>query len=208
MADDQGSGPLSATKVFDKDGDLVLEIGTPTTAFKVCSRALSRNSDFFRCLLTGPWLEATQKDPVTGEWRVQLPDDEPEPMAIFLAIVHSKFDEVPVELAHGLLYQVTETANKFDMAHLLRPWVPRWISRYEKSARHVMDEKIDKTLYFTWELGSVKPFTMALYFISSGSCLNEDGRVVEHHDERLVGEFEHPEAENIEGEFHGGGGRS
>jgi hypothetical protein len=114
--------------VFDKRGDLVLEIGEEKTQCLVCSRSVARASPVFDTMLFGGFSESK---PASGQWLVRLPDDGIGSFEVFLNIIHGYLDKVPdkfqryVELVE--LYHIVRTADKYDLTHLLRPWAQPWL---------------------------------------------------------------------------------
>ncbi|EJT75358.1 hypothetical protein GGTG_05295 [Gaeumannomyces tritici R3-111a-1] len=82
------AGPIY--KAFDDRGDLQLLVGVAPDQYKfiVCSRTLLRASSVFNTMLNGPW---TEKQLVSGDWVVELPDDDPISLRRVLTLTHGRF---------------------------------------------------------------------------------------------------------------------
>ncbi|KAL2171513.1 hypothetical protein VTG60DRAFT_2681 [Thermothelomyces hinnuleus] len=97
---------------MDVDGDLVLRVGSElgkAQDFRVCSATMRRASPIWKAMLFGPWKEAK---PTEGNWRVDLPDDNPWPTSILLAIIHSKFRPVQRVKSLGEMHEILLVADK------------------------------------------------------------------------------------------------
>lgn len=85
---------------------------------KVDSNALSRMSPVFHRMLKGNFAEAR---PSQGEWRVKLPEDNPEDFAIIMDMIHCQYDLTPQTPTLNELYNILVITNKYDMARAVRP---------------------------------------------------------------------------------------
>ncbi|KAK3312458.1 hypothetical protein B0H66DRAFT_399235 [Apodospora peruviana] len=103
---------------IDPDGDLVLSVGFETTfepiEFRVCSSAMTRASPVWKRMLSGQWAESK---PETGEWIVILPEDNPNALETVLEIVHCKLYKSMFSKSTSDLFDITVTANKYDLIH-------------------------------------------------------------------------------------------
>ncbi|KAK3987171.1 hypothetical protein QBC44DRAFT_271454 [Cladorrhinum sp. PSN332] len=118
--------------VADEDGDLILRIGStegtkdPERDFRVCSAAMRRSSPVFKKMLFGPWVESKANATDGGaQWIVHLPEDEPAPFQVLLAIIHGLFSQAKVTKV-GLLYQMMIIVDKYDLFHLITPFAQKW----------------------------------------------------------------------------------
>lgn len=133
-----------AQVIIDPDGDLRLRVGTTecvssepdhehrtATVFVCESKTLSRASPVWKAMLYGPWRESRDSNnPAQGEWVVELPDDKPEPMAMVLNIIHSRFETLPdVQSKDSIpeLYELAVLSDKYDLAKVFRPWAETWL---------------------------------------------------------------------------------
>ena len=112
---------------FDQDGDLYLSVGSGDTAqdMLVDSRALCRSSPVFRKMLTGGFKESK---PDSGEWRVNLPEDEPRIFSILMDMCHCQYDQTPKKPSVSKLHLITKMTDKYDMLQMLRPVAQSWLN--------------------------------------------------------------------------------
>ncbi|KAL8405018.1 hypothetical protein RB594_009776 [Gaeumannomyces avenae] len=132
-------------KAFDDRGDLQLLVGVAPDQYKfiVCSRALSRASPVFSTMLNGPW---TEKQPVSGDWVVELPDDDPTSLRRVLTIIHGRFREVPDTIPLEDLHRLCICVDKYDITEYLRPWAKAWCLSMESK----MDSSIENSARIAW----------------------------------------------------------
>lgn len=175
----------SKTIFFDQDGDLRLLVGCEVDPangqrdFVVCSRTLARATSVFKTMLYGAYKEGKNATDPAKEWLVELPDDGPAPFKILLHIIHAQFDHVPQTIALGPLYDLLVVSQKYDMTHLLRPWVRSWSEPLAQLAKLPGHERL---LWIAWELGTDQIFAnMAINMImecqvdSEGHLLDSEG---------------------------------
>lgn len=173
---------------IDAHGDLHLQVGVtqclpdsteggkghghkPAIVYLVDSRALSRSSSVWRAMLNGAFAESSRPDPTSNEnWTVELPDDDPTPMLIILNIIHNRFDRVPRgadAMSVEAMYDLAVLTDKYDLTHLLLPWVEQWTAFLRESAESLVanhDEPtqlgstLEKLLWIAWELGDADLF--------------------------------------------------
>ncbi|OIW22434.1 hypothetical protein CONLIGDRAFT_638350 [Coniochaeta ligniaria NRRL 30616] len=158
---------------FDPDGELHLEVGSEKVAYVVCPRSLARASPVFKRMLYGGFAEAR---PADGNWRVQLPDDNPEALALLLNIVHGHFDKIPMGMREIELYEATVLTNKYDMTHTLRPWAQHWLKELPKTKREIPAHRI----WIAWEMGDSNLFKTEVDFLQLYCSLNADGDLVDN----------------------------
>ncbi|KAK3389269.1 hypothetical protein B0H63DRAFT_556466 [Podospora didyma] len=89
-----------------------------------------------------------------GEWEVSFPEDNPEAFIILLNIIHSRFALVPKSPSLSQLYDLLVLIDKYDAAHIVRPWVDDWMNA--ASAPIGPDLDIYKAAYVAYELGNEK----------------------------------------------------
>lgn len=201
--------PSRYTLVFDKDGDLLIEVNDGdgqgsweddneempaagdsdskatdlewTYRFRVCSRAMRRASAPWNAMLSGRWREGKPAD--GGEWVVSFDEDQPLPMAILLAIIHGRPDLVPTwnadtRGAREAISGILSTADKYDVVHLLRPFVSFFIPHTEIGSNLIRADNRGTmhTLNIAWHLGAVKlvkTFLRRILFVASKDELDE-----------------------------------
>ncbi|ORY59288.1 uncharacterized protein BCR38DRAFT_67666 [Pseudomassariella vexata] len=169
--------PASRKIVLDPDGDLLLQVGesgcasatgehdlvTPVV-FVSCSKSLSRASAVWKRLLYGGFAES--RGAGSGNWEVQLPDDNIKAMTMVLAIIHGRFELLPpVDGSIGLedLYQLTVLTDKYDLTRLLRPWARSWLQNSQKNKTATLGATpSERRIWIAWELGDRQLFQAAL----------------------------------------------
>ncbi|KAI0192365.1 hypothetical protein EV127DRAFT_46697 [Xylaria flabelliformis] len=182
------SPPLKSS--LDPEGDLCLQVGeSPTTSFIVCSRTLARTSSFWNVLLNGEFKEGKKScsgDDGSERRTIDLPEDDPRPMALLLNIIHSHFDRVPsYEGAMYIwdLYDISVVTDKYDMVHILRPWAAGWLRsiththHLDKRAQlSLREQHCHERLWIYWELGDKANFeNVAKFMLLNSSASTEDG---------------------------------
>lgn len=103
-----------AFKVVDPHGDLRLIVGEERVVFQVCSRTLARSSPVWEAMLYGPFSEGKEQQK-SQDWKVALPDDNPDAMHMILLVVHSmwEWDTWPKgRIAHQTFFCITIIADK------------------------------------------------------------------------------------------------
>jgi hypothetical protein len=147
------------TLEMDRYGDVMLQVGGKTTdsphqrvCFVVCSRTLARVSPVFDRMLFGHFAEPATGKETKAAWVVELPEDEPAAMEVFLNIAHGRFDRIPAVLGIDELYHLTVLTNSYDATPLLGPWAQGWMDFVNDVASDA-DRLMPKMLWISWELG-------------------------------------------------------
>ncbi|KAJ4419908.1 hypothetical protein N0V85_000795 [Neurospora sp. IMI 360204] len=162
---------------IDPKGNLILEALTDESKikkFRVCSRALRRQSPVWERMLFGPWKESKPTD--KKEWVVQLLDDPAHPLEIVLSIIHGKFDGVPPSPSLQTIHQLVVMANKYDITSIARPWCTNWL--HVASNSNLPPTDVVKSLYVAWELGDEHLFALRLEEISLNTEIDSTGRLI------------------------------
>jgi hypothetical protein len=147
----------SSCVVIDPHGDLKLHVGKDEgdetrVTFLVCSRTLARTSTVFDRMLYGCFRESSDKLKADDDWEIDLQDERPATMDIFLNITHSNVAKVPRILSVDELYELTICTNYYDTSHILGFWVDAWVSSVDEIARDA-NALMPKLLWIFWELG-------------------------------------------------------
>ena len=125
------SKPVAASgtvEIFDPRGDVTIIAGPEQVTFRVCSRALARSSPAWAAMLFGPFSEG-QGQQRTADWRVELPDDDPEALRIVLNVAHCRTDRVPEVLLQEAMFKLTVLCDKYDLVALLKPYWKDWVGK-------------------------------------------------------------------------------
>ncbi|KAK8232572.1 hypothetical protein HDK77DRAFT_498648 [Phyllosticta capitalensis] len=178
------------TTRFDDTGDLRLilykqlseEAAPNVFIFIVSSKAMSMACGAWNSMLNGPFKEAQS---TSGDWEIELPEDDPAALAVLLNIVHLRFDLVPDELGFALLLQITVLTDKYDITRLIRPWATSWFQAAQDIAS-TTKSGYEEWLWIAWELGQKNTFeTLAAHLIQTvhvdadGRCLTKAGRLLD-----------------------------
>ena len=160
--------------ILDRHGDIEVKVGGPDdadkTTFVSCSRTLARVSPVFDHMLYGTFAEGRCNQDPQDDWTINLPDDNPVPMKVFLNIAHANFSEVPKDLTVGDLYELVVLTHYYDSTRLLTPWVETWMSSLG-SKQSTPPSDMPKLLWISWEFGRREDVTT----ISRQMLLEFDG---------------------------------
>lgn len=157
---------------FDPDGELYLEVGPEKVVYVVCPRSLARASPVSKRMLYGGFAEAK---PATGDWRVPLPEDNPEALELLLNIIHGHFAEIPDEIDEIELYEAAVLTNKYDLTHIVRPWAQPWLADLKLQ----MDIPAHR-IWIAWELGDQELFISELDDLRLDCSSNAEGDLVDY----------------------------
>lgn len=86
---------------------------------------------------------------------IPLPDDDADALLIVLRIAHLAWREVPESISFDNLADLAVLCDKYDVIHLVRPWLARWQSRprlLETSPGH------EERLFIAWTFGDYISF--------------------------------------------------
>ncbi|KAI0851935.1 hypothetical protein F5Y00DRAFT_203732 [Daldinia vernicosa] len=190
------STPRPFKTYTDPNGDLCLTVGPQATEFVVCSKTMARSSPFFKKMLYGAFSEGKKAQPGSekSDWVVKLPEDNVAAMTIILNIIHGRFDKVPgyedfVYTTH--FYNLCVLTDKYDMAHVLRPWAKGWSrsthNQCEKLGQSLRTKFCHERLWISWELGD----RVAFESMAKGMLMNSSASA--GNNLRYVGALEPPE---------------
>lgn len=188
------------TEHMDRDGDLTLEVPYMDKnkqplrkKFVVCSKTLSRASPVFKEMLYGGFAESKQPKKGDQSWTVKLPDDDHDSLKILLDIMHANFDKIPSKLRSlDKLYRIAVLTDKYDTAHLLRPWIHQWgWSDYINLAWNYSSEKskesfLEKLLWISWQIGMQKQIQYSVGELADFSCIDDQGTLASKEDGGLI----------------------
>ncbi|KAF7548039.1 hypothetical protein G7Z17_g7313 [Cylindrodendrum hubeiense] len=121
-------------------------------------------------MLFGNFAEAKPTDD-TAEWVVRLPGDRFEPVLTVLAIIHHRFDLVPITLTALELYQILAVTEKYDMTEITRPWARQWIDYVQQTTQPVL-------AWIAWELGEANIFMHAVDMLAITCGIDEQGQLL------------------------------
>ena len=142
--------------VFDRHGDLRLQVGSQGQTFLVDSRSLGRASPVWKAMFDGEWSKA--KSIVDDAWVVSLSDDDPEVMSVLLGIIHGDFPRDANIYSTKDVCAVASLADKYDIVHLLRPWAPMWIEAVKAKPTTGSFQSYITKMCIAWDLGDESLF--------------------------------------------------
>ena len=184
---------MSAPIYLDTGGDLGLEVGPDAVRFVVDSRTMARASAPWKKMLHGGYAESK---PQQGSWVVRLPEDDPEVLHILLATIHGDFSKTPNKPKLEQLSRIAELADKYDLAHLLRPWALSWcsdldssyyIGPYMGSDWKAPDyDTMAHIAWIAWVLGSLPLFEKATMGLVMEAEVDGDGQLLDPAGEPLL----------------------
>ncbi len=157
-------------EVLDPRGDLTIIVGPEKVAFRVCSRAVARSSQYWEVMLYGPFSEG-QAQQENGSWEVELPEDDPGTLKILLAAVHAQHQDIPVEVTRDELLCLAAAADKFDMIGLLKPFWSVWVEKVTLESEPSVVEALE-ALNMCYTLGHSKWFEYYLHKLATHTELN------------------------------------
>ncbi|KAI1176515.1 hypothetical protein F4777DRAFT_578012 [Nemania sp. FL0916] len=195
--------PPPPQSCLDPRGDLCINVGMhPTRSFIVCSRSLARASPFWDKMLYGDFIESKKPhcEDDSVEWTVKLPEDNSTALGLLLSIIHGQFDVVPDYddlLCVQDLYEISVIADKYDMAHVLRPWARGWLRSTLESAELIgeslREQYCHERLWISWALGDTANFEEIAKIMLLTSCTSTP----DVNNLRCPGVFEPPEIYDV-----------
>lgn len=102
---------------------------------------------------------AESQKAASGDWVVELPEDDPAALCILLYLIHGRIADVPSSLSDERLYSVTVVSDKYDLTHVLRPWARTWIdSLIRTDPERWLPIDSPSRIWIAWELGHHQMF--------------------------------------------------
>lgn len=109
-----------AIEISDPRGNVILQ--TKDVSFRVCPAIMSDSSPFFNAMFRYDFREglavrdATPENPVT----IELHDDDPDVLRIFVRTAHDQIVGIPREPNIGQIDRLVSLVDKYDCAPLMR----------------------------------------------------------------------------------------
>jgi hypothetical protein len=169
------AGATQQPIILDEAGDLTLEIGINRKRFCVDSHSLARASSAWREKLygtDGPARRAASTG-AADSWVIQLPDDDTTSMSVVLRLLHGQpVEAVNLSSQHDI-FSLVESATRYDVIHLLRPWTAEIAAHLEYDALAVVKQtrepareltavdftELQQLMKLAWDLGASDLFT-------------------------------------------------
>ncbi|EAQ84748.1 predicted protein [Chaetomium globosum CBS 148.51] len=172
---------LSSVVSYHQDAELYLEVrdstGTPIQC-KVVSALIVAASPKLSDLLD----RFKPNKTTDGKLVVQLtdPTDNFYGLDVLLSIIHYKFHEIPERPDVDQLYCIARVVEKYDCAHLLVPYMEKWVAGLDWHL--VMKSEVnddDKALFLTWVIGEGRWFSRMLSKTARKATLADDGSLLD-----------------------------
>jgi len=151
---------IMAPEIIYDLGDLKLKVGgkrypKEQLEFVVCSKSLSQASRRFKKLLHAKLQPSTKSTTTTQKVVVTLPEDDPVGLEVLLNIIHDEYDPSISTVTLVLLYRILAVSEKYNMSHLIRPWVNIW---FQPHADFVQKPTNNIWLMVAWVVGAIDVF--------------------------------------------------
>jgi hypothetical protein len=169
---------------FDEGGDLYLKVGqNPGRIMLVDSRALSRVSPRLKEIIS-----LNQKAINDSDWTIELPDDDADPFALLLNLIHTRFEKVPSKVSLKKLYGVCILTKKYEMKQVLRPVAERWFKAVGTSTEDY--GLFFKKAFIAWELGFAEELSDMVGHVVLNCSLDADDQLVIGENKERLSDFE------------------
>lgn len=146
--------------------------GDARKAFVVSSAVMCLASPIWSKIFSpaGQFLEAA---PCYGIREVRFGGDNAKALLLILRIIHLQFREVPEEIRFNDLLNVAVLCDKYDMAEIVNPWIPRWMGQWESSATDVGREG---WLFISWTFGMRRMYEKVAKNLVLNLAIGDDGQ--------------------------------
>ncbi len=107
--------------------------------------------------------------------KVDFTEDNWLALEILLHITHLKFTQIPNRLSENLLAQVAILCDKYDCAHLVKPWLAGWLSVIESDTKPQTGG--GRNLFIAWVFGREKTFKTLVPLLVRETYINNRGQL-------------------------------
>ena len=164
------------TMNFDEDVIIVEDKSCQKFRFRVSSRHLILASSVFRAMLSRNFREGTTLKAV-GIVEIDLPDDDPDALALLLNVIHSRSKSVPSKLGLSSLCRLALLVDKYQMHEAFNLLASMWIAHaVSKGWPEKFDARMRQMLYVSWVFRSPREFRGSTRFAikeSTGQILDD-----------------------------------
>lgn len=143
----------------------VREADGTSAVYSVCTGVLTAASRVWRDTLASN---------TSGVVDMLSPSDTPRGLDILFSLAHYKFHDLAETLQADEIYDLAVTADKYEVTHLLVPFLREWIAGL---AGAPSDD--EKTLVSSWVFGEARTFSKAISKIAYSSFIGPDGALVD-----------------------------
>ncbi|PVH99741.1 hypothetical protein DM02DRAFT_614813 [Periconia macrospinosa] len=145
--------PPQPTIELSSSADVTLVIGEEKQLVRASVPALRNASSVWAAMFSGRWAESDTSE-------IAFPDDDIEAMLLVLRIAHIRFNEIPKKegLSFQLLLDVAFVCDKYDLVHMVRPFLDlhNWAQPY--SYPNYEGEGYPAWLFIAWTFGYADSF--------------------------------------------------
>jgi hypothetical protein len=147
----------------------------------VCSKSLSRASRRFKKLLHDKWQPSAKSTTRTQNLVVKLPEDDPIGLKVLLNIIHGEYDPSTSTststISLVLLHRILAVSEKYNMSHLIRPWVNNWFQPYASLAQKPTNNL--RLLMVAWMVGAIDVFRRVVKIIYQECEVDYEGQLLD-----------------------------
>ncbi|KAI1825654.1 hypothetical protein F4861DRAFT_537900 [Xylaria intraflava] len=178
--------------IMDEHGDMLIFVGKPKCNVDTCEQGGDKtpNQVCFKVnsitvASTSPTLGLIVYSPrgiVTGQpaqWHVDLLEDDPQSMVIFMNILYDRFPTSPVDIHMDLerLLKLTVLANKYNIVPYLAKWSAQWIREMKcywvgRTFIKQSTEDLESLLWIFWVLGDAPLYSQMILQLAFHSELD------------------------------------
>jgi hypothetical protein len=138
----------ACTVVLDPKGHIMLIVGdnrrTTGERTLIVSSTLKLVSTQWAALLSA------HSRPLRHPKPIHLPHEDADMMLLLMAIVHTKFEQVPRKLDLSQLVELASICQKYDMNAKVRPYIAGWLRPHQE---HIMQPGYEKWLCVSHQFG-------------------------------------------------------
>ncbi|KAI1810530.1 hypothetical protein GGS20DRAFT_589461 [Poronia punctata] len=168
----------SSGTTIHRDADLEVVVKSPdgkTVKYMVCAAVLACISPAWKSKLEN------------GENRPLVIEDDAEAIRVIFHIAHHDYAKVPEEPTLDQLFELSETACRYDCTHIYYPWANQWISNVFSSfgQDHRCFPECHKAIKISWVFGDLELFRDMTDALIVSSRLDTTGNIVNICGERL-----------------------
>lgn len=143
--------------LVDPGGELIVRVGAqhPNTTMecRVSAAVIGRTSAIWRGMLPEELSKPQAPQASDVPWVLDLPQDDPTPMAVLFSIAHGRLEAVPEYPTIRAMYDIILHSNKYKLVGLLGPWVSQWMYTVTRVLGGPPDESL-MAMWIAFELGS------------------------------------------------------
>ncbi|KAK3303134.1 uncharacterized protein B0T15DRAFT_401575 [Chaetomium strumarium] len=168
---------------YHEDADMCIRISESEgvkVLYKACAALVAAASPSLKALIASK----NHDIPADGELVLDVADfgNDSYGLGIVLSIIHYKFHGIPTRPDVDQLCSIARVVEKCDCAHLLVPYMDKWVAGLEWHIVMKDDQNDDeKTLYLAWVFGEARYFAGMLPKVAHKAALSDTGVLLDTH---------------------------